>query len=105
MKTKSAILISAALLLLISIVTFGDDKYVPKPNEELFGTWINKDMQPQKSENFDGGYKDYSQLSDSEPTGGEGTEQIMTKWTDAAGDIWYKTFGKVSKGKYRARLV
>jgi hypothetical protein len=53
---------------------------------------------------FNGGYKDYALLSDTEPTGGEGTEQIMTKWTDKSGDVWYKTFGKVSKGEHSGAL-
>jgi len=85
---------------MISISGFADDQYIPTPNEELFATWTNKDMQPQKTVNFSGGYRDYTLLADTESTGGEGTEQIMTKWTDKSGDIWYKIFGTATKGQY-----
>jgi len=76
------------------------DKYVPTPNEELYKTWENDNMYPQKTVNFLGGYRDYNLRTDPTPTSGEGTEQIMKKWTDASGNIWYWTFGKVTTGKY-----
>jgi len=86
--TKFVVLNAAILVLLTSISGFCDDQYVPTENGELFATWTNQDLQTQKTINFFGGYKDYNQIGDIEPTGGEGTEQIMSKVTDSAGDIW-----------------
>lgn len=94
------IMFISVVLVSISLSGFGQDKYIPKPNEELYKTWENDNTYPQKTVNFLGGYKDYYLNTDPTPTAGEGTEQIMKKWTDADGNIWYWTFGKVTTGTY-----
>ena len=71
--------------------------YIPKANEELYGTWTNESMSPQKTVNFAGGCKDFDLLSDSVSFGG-GTEQIASKWKDSEGNIWYKTLDKGTAG-------
>lgn len=101
MKTLLALPFAAAIFLVPVCATMtAQDKYVPKPNEELYGTWENENMYPQKTVLSLGGYKDYYLITDPTPTAGEGTEQIMKKWTDANGNIWYWTFGKVTAGAY-----
>jgi len=99
MKTKTVILISAALVMFVPIGAYAQGKYLPKPNEELCKTWENVNTYPQKTVQFVGGYKDYDLITDPTPTG-EGIEQIMKKWTDADGNIWYWTFGKITVGRY-----
>jgi hypothetical protein len=94
------IMFISVVLVSISLSGFGQDKYIPKPNEELYKTWENDNTYPQKTVNFLGGYKDYYLNTDPTPTAGEGTEQIMKKWTDAHGNIWYWTFGKITVGRY-----
>jgi hypothetical protein len=110
MKTRMVFL--GTLVILLSIIPFGayaQEKYVPKENEELYGTWTNQSAnsaQPQKTVNFDGGYKDYEKISDTINPYEEGTEQIVEKWTDSEGNIWYKTlttvtFGITPSGPYK----
>lgn len=80
--------------------TTDSGKYIPKPNEEFYKTWENDNTYPQKTVNFLGGYRDYNLSTDPTPTAGEGTEEIMKKWIDADGNIWYWTFGKITAGQY-----
>jgi hypothetical protein len=105
---KRRMLFLSFLMILLSIITFGanaQDKYVPKPNEELYGTWTSKQnvedfFHPQKIVNTADGYKNYAKISNSVPFE-EGTEQIDSKWTDTEGNIWYKTFSTVTIGVYK----
>jgi hypothetical protein len=85
---KGVSLFSLAALLLGAITLLS----AAGNSEELYKTWINARMQPQKTVNFPGGYKDYLLASDATPSA-EGNEQILSKWTDSEGDVWYKTFG------------
>ena len=77
------------LILLLSVVGYAQEKYVPKDNEELFGTWTNEKMQFQKTVNFKGGFKDYVRINDATPVG-VGIENIAKKWTDSEGNIWIR---------------
>jgi hypothetical protein len=65
--------------------------------EELHATWINRNMKPQKTSSFPGGYRDFAMMTFTKPAA-EGTEEISRRWTDSAGDIWYETFGTVTSG-------
>ena len=65
-------------------------KYVPKPNEECYGTWINEKGYPQRMVLFAGGFKQYTLKADAVPTYSKGTLEIESKWQDAGGNIWYK---------------
>ena len=101
MNTKTATLILAALVLLLSVGIYAQDKYLAKPDEEIYGAWANKDMHPPKTVDFAGGWRDCSTIADSTPTAGEGTEQIMSKRTDADGVIWYETFCTATSGQFK----
>ena len=72
-------------------------KYVPTPDEEIYGTWINEGIKYQKLVISAGGIKEYLGVADAEP-GMETTEQISAKWKDADGNIWYKTLGLYIRG-------
>ena len=99
---KNPVKLLAALVVLpalVSVAGFGQEKYNPKPNEEIYGTWINVDQfsYAQKSANAPGGYKEYWKVADPAPSS-EGTEEIYSKWTDSEGNTWYKTFAIGTRG-------
>ena len=73
------------LLVAFSTATFAQDKYVSKANEELYGTWTNSSMNPQKTVVFSGGYKDYTLIKDTIPVAAD-KEEIVAKWTDSDGN-------------------
>lgn len=85
------------MLALLMVSSCAPRKYVPKANEELYGTWINDRMATQKTVIFSGGFKDYLRISDTDPYE-EGTEQIDTTWKDSNGTVWYKAFGTYTSG-------
>jgi len=100
-------LFGASIVLLASIHVGGwaEEKYMPKEDEELYGTWTNEQgvkdyYHPPKSVVNTDGYKNFVNVSDSVPFE-EGTRQIDSKWIDSEGDIWYKTFGTVTTGVYK----
>ncbi len=90
----------AAMLCLTLLGGCATGKYVPKANEELYGTWTNKDMSPQKRVISPGEFKNYGLVSDPNPEL-EGTLQIDSKWTDSDGNIWYRTFGTLKSGAWK----
>ncbi|MGD0726410.1 MAG: hypothetical protein ABSB63_12710 [Spirochaetia bacterium] len=101
MKTRT--MLFAALVILLALTLLGGcgaGKYVPKPNEEVYGTWINKSISPQKEVDTPDGWKQYGLISDPNPES-EGTGQITSKWTDSEGNVWYKTLGTVTAGNYK----
>jgi hypothetical protein len=77
------------LLSLIQLASCGPGKYTPKPNEEIYGTWTNEKMSPQKEIHTADGSKQYLYTSDS-TSFYEGTGKTISKWTDSEGNIWYK---------------
>ena len=100
--------VSIVLLALIQIGGWAQTKYVPKENEEIYGTWLNE-----KRTNTDNcqkvvitadGWKEYYNISDS-VSFFEGREFFDSKWTDSEGNIWYKTFGTVTKETAAAQGV
>jgi hypothetical protein len=97
---KPRMMLSGVILLaLIQIGGWAQGKYVPAPNEMFYGTWTNDKITPQKTVAFPGGWKNYNLISDANPVE-EGTEQIVEKWTDPEGNIWYKSYGTITKGEY-----
>ncbi len=100
-----------ANLLLISVVGFAQETYIPAANEELYGTWIKDESvvinspaeQWQKTISFQGGYKNYTLRTDAQPST-EGKETIQSKWTDSDGSVWYKTFGEITAGSYEGLM-
>ena len=86
---KTRMLFLGALMILLSMIPIGviaQDKYVPKANEESYGTWTNEKGTPQKAVIFAGGFMNYMLISDTTPTYNEGTQQIESKWQDAEGN-------------------
>jgi hypothetical protein len=79
-----------ALLVLLMLGSCAPAKYVPKANEELYGTWINEKAARQKMVVTSDGWKQYLLLSDPTPVSA-GTEEIISKWKDSEGNVWYKT--------------
>jgi hypothetical protein len=102
MTVRRAFLVPAAALLILTLLgNCNPGKYDPKPDEEIYGIWIND-----KNYNLNGfqktvisadGWKNYTNISDSVPWE-LGTSQIDSKWTDSEGNIWYKTFGMATGG-------
>ena len=70
--------------------------YIPKSNEEIYGTWINEDLIPQKIGQKRIYYywsygETYRELS-SETPAMKWTFTIVNKWKDSEGNVWYKYF-------------
>ena len=101
-KMLRAVLVLSLLILFSSC---GPGKYIPKPNEELYGTWTNESYgimtsdvySPQKEIINSDGYEGYLSVSDHNPMQ-KGPEHIASKWKDPEGNIWYKTFGTAANG-------
>ena len=89
MKRRIVVVFALVLILLGGCAP---GKYIPNPNEELYGTWTNEKAAPQRIVIFAGGFKQYTLMSDTVPTWSQGTNEIASKWQDAAGDIWYKIY-------------
>lgn len=82
----------AVLLAAVPLLAFGQEKSSPKPDEELYGTWVNEQMMPPRVViNPDGSFADYFPASYSKPYQGGKTE-IFKKWTDSEGNVYYDTY-------------
>ena len=97
MKTRMFVLISFLVLgVLIVAGSCATQKqaYIPKPNEELYGTWVNTDYdgveEDQKFINYNWGYTESFQLVTDQYVGLQSAFYIMDKWTGSEGIIWYK---------------
>ena len=100
MKTRTILALSAGFMGLVLLAGCGPRKYVPVANEEIYGTWTNEGLKWQKLVVFAGGTKLYVNLADADPVM-ETTDQIIEKWKDADGNIWYKTFGLWLSGQLK----
>jgi hypothetical protein len=99
MKSKSRLLgVTMFALALILLGGCATGKYIPKSNEEFYGTWINEHGTPKKSVSFAGGFKTYVRIGDTDTTFSEGTEVIEKKWKDSEGNVWYKSYGTITAG-------
>jgi len=97
MKTRTAV--SILILVLVVLIIAGScatqkQAFVPKTNEELYGTWVNTDYdgvdQEQKFINYNWGYTEYFRLVTEQNAAARSTFYIMDKWTGSEGIIWYK---------------
>jgi hypothetical protein len=99
MKTLFSVLVSLLVLLMMGGCATG--KYVPRPNEELYGTWINEKsvnaFHIQKWIISSSGMKEYSNVSASLPVVEGEPAQIDRKWTDSEGNIWYRSVGTIKR--------
>ena len=95
MKLVSAMILCGALVVFFTETIFAQDPlYVAKDNEEIYGTWVNRDYQPnahprQKIIIYPEEWAAYG-LAESETATDTGTNKITDKWTDSEGNIWYK---------------
>jgi len=108
---------SLALLMLILVGGWAQAKYVPKPNEEIYGTWVNEETSASHFQALHfhkivitaDGSKDYLDVSDSVPvmdfTAGAVAGWIDSKWTDSEGNIWYKQFFEITNGRYKGNKM
>jgi len=101
---KRAVQVASMILLVAVSLAVGScarDKskfgfYVPKANEEIYGTWANMDygreMYPQKIINYHwGSYDLFLKATDVTPTN-KGANTIVAKWVDKEGNTWFKTY-------------
>jgi hypothetical protein len=114
MKTcrEKAFIITVSLMILITLGSCGQGKYVEKSNEELYGTWTNESYKgislgsyykPQKVVITPGTYSDYQVLTDTNQAA-SGKEEVTSKWKDSEGNIWYKVRGSGSVGSYHFKF-
>lgn len=112
---KTRIMIGLVVSLLTLLASCGSGKYVPKANEELYGTWINKnysghydflnDVHAQKEVIDSNGYHVFRFVDDFAEYF-VGAETITSKWTDSEGNIWYKTHkGGWSQNEIKTSVV
>jgi hypothetical protein len=79
------------LVPILAIVVLGGcapAKYVPKENEEIYGTWVNLDAGRQKLLEQPGTWKLFIYVDDAQPSE-SGACQLVKKWKDAAVNTWY----------------
>ena len=97
MRNRVIPMVCGGFVALVLLAGCGPGKYVPKANEEIYGTWINEGIRYQKLVLSAGADKEYFNVADAEPDM-QATEQISTKWIDGDGNIWYKTFELFTSG-------
>ena len=93
-----SMLASSCVVLLLAAC--GPGRYTPKPNEELFGTWTNMSYSGEVSERanlpqkqvIDGTGYHIFRFADDAAQYWTGNEQIVSRWTDSEGNIWYKAY-------------
>jgi hypothetical protein len=100
-----------ALVCIVAVLagagSFADDAeryelYLPSPNEELLGTWVNTAYPGNSSTVVQkmvyyhwGAYELYEKADHADPAR-KGTTILMDKWKDAEGNIWYKAYDRES---------
>lgn len=100
MKSLVALVLSVAFLTFTGNVSAEEKAYVPKENEEFYGTWANMDYFDRAQKvviNSDGTWG-WAMSAKSEPDM-KYTYELKEKWTDSEGNIWYKVRLKSHRGK------
>jgi hypothetical protein len=94
MKSFSSLIVILILVAFSGTVLAGESVYKATDNEELFGKWINMDYKDGNHSQMIvfklGETEAYSSANDNEPMW-TAENLISHKWTDAKGNIWYKT--------------
>src|SRR5208337_1615297 len=92
---RKPVVLFASLVILFVVfgaLGFGQEKYSPQPNEQLYGTWVNEQMNPPKTvNNPDGTFADYFPASYSKPYAG-GNKEIVKELTDSESSVYYDTY-------------
>ena len=93
MKARMPI-VSASLVLfaLIQVGGWAQSKYVPRENEEIFGRWKDEKVPTMQTVIDSVGFKVYYGETNTVELN-EATLDMEKKWTDADGNVWYKTLG------------
>ena len=91
MKSLLTLLLSVTLLGFTGNLLAKEKPYVPKDNEELYGTWVNEKYHHKKVVFFSDGTYGVT-INPKDELGFKDTYQITAKWTDTEGNIWYKAF-------------
>jgi hypothetical protein len=96
-----AFIISAVLLLSVLVfpTSYAKDKefFKPSNDDEIFGTWVNtgysgEQTWHQKIVYYPWGHVElYMRIENKNPVW-PGTSNLVDKWTDAEGNIWYRDF-------------
>ncbi len=103
MNAARVFLISSALIFIIAFGATAQDECIPKADEEIYGTWIVKNLNQtelQKIVLSVKGMDRFSLLSDTTPYD-NATYEIDAKWTDSEGNIWYKVYGIQTSGVWK----
>jgi hypothetical protein len=70
--------------------------YVPAVGEEFFGTWVNPELRSpvyaRKLRCYAWGLIEWYNEVDGTVYDGRGTSTVVEKWTDEAGNIWYRNY-------------
>jgi hypothetical protein len=93
MKSLLALAFIVAIVVFLGNAVAEEKAYVPKDNEELYGTWVNPDCKGFPHQKLvihpDGKIGLFSQQWINEPTFTQ-SYKIKDKWTDSEGNICYK---------------
>jgi len=100
MRKCFLILCPLLVLCFVFLCGCGPSKYAAKADEELYGTWVNDGIKFQKMVVSVGGTKVYLDLADAKPIL-ESQDQIIAKWKDTEGNIWYKTYASWIAGQLK----
>ena len=94
MKSFSSLIVILIIVAFSGTVLAGENVYKATDNEELFGKWVNMDYKDGNHSQMIvfklGETEAYSSANDNEPMWTE-EHHISHKWTDAKGNIWYKS--------------
>ena len=98
MKSLASLMICLLFVAFSAFVMAEENEYKATNNEELFGEWILEDYTegppPQMVIFKLGSWDGYYSTDDKEP-GWKAKNLITHKWTDAKGNVWYKTQWRV----------
>jgi hypothetical protein len=79
---------------------FGQEKYTPTPNEEIYGNWTRVRGDFPRIVNLPGKREQYFPSTASTPIS-EVSVQIESKWVDSQGSVFYKILATVTTGSFK----
>jgi len=96
---------AVVLLPLINVAGWAQEKYIPKADEELYGTWANEKTFPPRTDINPGGtFSDYYPVSNPKPFRG-GTTEIVKTWTGSDNSVYYYLLNTFTSGVYKGTRV
>ena len=100
MRRRFFLAAAVGLVALVLLAGCGPGSYTPKPNEELYGSWTNGSYNghavpgnyfPQKEVVDSAQYRTFRFVDDFAAFL-TGPQQIVGKWSDSEGNVWYKAY-------------